>query len=581
MKRMMRIMAGVTLSAFLLMTCSCSRFTSETSKTTVTSDSEQVTDISSGPEEKEISEFIMFSTFYGMDSAADGDIKTMIAEKTGVLINELFMNGTGWNLETLYDDMLARPDESIPDLIYTNVNAHKIYEHGRAVAWDQYLELYPDLKALHTDEEWDKLRQDDGHIYWVDFEDCFNGKDTTVTPEGESFWIQVRVLEWAGYPKIETPDEYFDLLERYAEANPYLPDGTEVIPYLCRNSTDLGKPAMYLDGYPDDGIAEVNAGSGSGVPQVIDYTTSDTSRYYFSKLNEEYKKGIICPGLEDQSLDSYLDLIGSGRALGLFDDYNTIDVYTDLYGKPRIDENGSKFYLTKLGYDYVPLGLVKDPGTAQHYHSYNVMNADSGLVVLDKCSDPDTLFGFFNDLLDQEIMDLRFWGIEGVDYLVDENGLFYRTEEMRANWSDDLYLTTHTCRYPGLPHLHGMREDGINRMIADEQPSEFKATLPEPVAKCLDAYGADNIVDFLGSEYRDPYPWYPLSSLTDTALENKTDPALWNSIKDFKVSSLAQLVTADDFDKSWETFVSSYNEYGPEVIYDALQEEVEAVINGN
>ena len=56
MKRMMRIMAGVTLSAFLLMTCSCSRFTSETSKTTVTSDSEQVTDISSGPEEKEISD---------------------------------------------------------------------------------------------------------------------------------------------------------------------------------------------------------------------------------------------------------------------------------------------------------------------------------------------------------------------------------------------------------------------------------------------------------------------------------------------------------------------------------------------
>ena len=31
---------------------------------------------------------------------------------------------------------------------------------------------------------------------------------------------------------------------------------------------------------------------------------------------------------------------------------------------------------------------------------------------------------------------LRFWGVEGVDYLVDDNGLFYRTPEIRAQVAD-------------------------------------------------------------------------------------------------------------------------------------------------
>ena len=31
---------------------------------------------------------------------------------------------------------------------------------------------------------------------------------------GEAFWIQTRVLKWAGYPKITTIEQYFDLILR-------------------------------------------------------------------------------------------------------------------------------------------------------------------------------------------------------------------------------------------------------------------------------------------------------------------------------------------------------------------------------
>lgn len=62
-----------------------------------------------------------------------------------------------------------------------------------------------------------------------------HGEDVEVTHSGEAFWIQTRVLKWAGYPEIHTVDEYFDLIERYVAANPVMEDGTPNIPFtiLC------------------------------------------------------------------------------------------------------------------------------------------------------------------------------------------------------------------------------------------------------------------------------------------------------------------------------------------------------------
>ena len=41
----------------------------------------------------------------------------------------------------------------------------------------------------------------------------------------------IRDREWAGYPEIKTLDQYFDLLESYADANPTMANGTKNIPY--------------------------------------------------------------------------------------------------------------------------------------------------------------------------------------------------------------------------------------------------------------------------------------------------------------------------------------------------------------
>ena len=56
-----------------------------------------------------------------------------------------------------------------------------------------------------------------------------------------------------------------------------------------------------------------------------------------------------------------------------------------------------------------------------------------------------------DDILSDEIMELRFWGIEGGDYMVNVDGSYYRDREMTDNWNDDDYLINHVCQYSSMP----------------------------------------------------------------------------------------------------------------------------------
>lgn len=50
----------------------------------------------------------------------------------------------------------------------------------------------------------------------------FTGTGHGSNPQRRSFLDSDKSLKWADYPEITTVDEYFDLLERYQEANPCL-----------------------------------------------------------------------------------------------------------------------------------------------------------------------------------------------------------------------------------------------------------------------------------------------------------------------------------------------------------------------
>ena len=84
---------------------------------------------------------------------------------------------------------------------------------------------------------------------------------------------------------------------------------------------------------------------------------------------------------------------------------------------------------------WVPLALTIDEDIMPNYYNYMVVNSSKGIGITKSCEDVDGAMKVINDLLDPEILILRNWGEKNIDYMIDENGEFYRTDEQRENLS--------------------------------------------------------------------------------------------------------------------------------------------------
>lgn len=510
-----------------------------------------------------VKEFTAFFAVPGSEINDDNEIEQKIAEITGAKCKETWL--TGQTAQEAVGTLIAGGE--YPDMIDGGDGMKQLYDAGALVALDDYIDKYPNIKEFLTDEEWDKLRQDDGHIYWINQFGNIYGEEKATTHSDEAFWIQTRVLKWADYPEIHTMDQYFDLIEKYNEANPTMDDGTENIPYtiICDDWRYfcLENAPQFLDGYPNDGSCIVDPDE----LKIVDYNTTPTAKRYFQKLNEEYQKGIVDPESFTQTYDEYIAKLSTGRVLGMIDQwwdfaYNVNDAF-------------KRQGLDKEGCNYVPLPITIDEGMKNQWHnSGGTLNVSSGLAITTSCEDVEGALQFINDLLDQEVHDLRFWGEKGVDYDVDENGEYYRTEDMRMQSSDTAYQASHSCLYSYFPQYSGTSRDGINAMKPEDQAKEFYDGLSEDVQNCFKAYGAETYVDMLGTSEA-PGPWYPMYSYSNNMTTATEGGMAWTKMGEVKHEYLPKVVMASDFDSAWEEYMGVYNNCNPQAFIDEMQAELD------
>ena len=499
-----------------------------------------------GTENGDVKEFTAFFAVPGSEINDDNEIQQIIAEKTGVKVKETWL--TGQTADEAVGTMIAGGE--YPDFIEGGSGQMQLYEADALIPLDDYIEQYPNIKNLFTDLEWEKLRQDDGHIYWIPQFSCIKNEEKVCTHNDEAFWIQARVLEWAGYPEIRTMDQYFDLIEAYNDANPTMEDGTANIPYtiLCDDWRYfcLENAPQFLDGYPNDGSCMVDPDTLT----VLDYNTSDTAVKYFKKLNEEYKKGIVDPESFTQTYDEYIAKLSTGRVLGMIDQWWDF-AYT---AGDALKQAG----LDKQGCDYIPLPITIDESVKNQWHnSGGAFNEATGLAITTGCEDPDAAAKFVSDLLDQDTHNLRFWGVEGVDYQVDENGEFIRNDDQRMQASDTAYKASHLCSYSYFPQYSGTSDDGINANKPEGQANEFFDGLNEDVKKAFEAYGVETYVEMLGTNEA-PGDWYPMWSFSNNFTTSTPGGMAWTKIGEVKHEQLPQVVMADDFDSAWAAYMDAY-----------------------
>lgn len=510
-----------------------------------------------------VKEFTAFFAVPGSEINDDNEIQQIIADKTGVKVKETWL--TGQTAEEAVGMMITGGE--LPDFICGGSGQSQLYDADVLVALDDYLDDYPNIKNFFTQQQWDQLRQDDGHIYWIPQFSNIKGEEKVCTHNDEAFWIQARVLKWADYPEIRTMDQYFDLIERYNEANPTMEDGTENIPYtiLCDDWRYfcLENAPQFLDGYPNDGSCIVDPETLT----VIDYNTTDTAVKYFQKLNEEYQKGIVDPESFTQTYDEYIAKLSTGRVLGMIDQWWDF-AYT---AGDAIKQAG----LDAQGCDYIPLPITIDESVKNQWHcSGGVLNVSDGLAITTSCEDVEAALQFVDDLLSQDIHNLRFWGVEGVDYNVDDNGEFYRTEEQRTRAVDTAYKASHTCTYSYFPQYSGTSDDGINANKPDGQANEFFDGLNDDVKEAFSAYGAETYVDMIGTNEA-PGAWYPMWFYSNSFTTDTEGGMAWNKIGEIKHEYLPQVVMAKDFDAAWAEYMDAYNSCDPGAFIGELQTELD------
>ena len=515
------------------------------------------------PDVSEITEFSAFFAVPGIELNKDNDIQNIIAEKTGVRVKESWLSGQ--TVQEAISTMIVR--ENYPDFVDGGSSSYLLYEAGALIPIDEYFDDYPNIRNFMSEQEWDQLRQEDGHIYWIpQFQNIKEGESECIHND-EAFWIQTRVLKWAGYPEIRTLDEYFDLLERYSDANPVMEDGTAVIPYtiLCEDWRYycLENAPEFLDGYPNDGSVIVDPDTLT----VIDYNVTDTAKEYFKKLNEEYAKGIIDAESFTQTYDEYISKLSTGRVLGMVDQWwNFAYSVEDAMKQTGLDEQGCQ---------YVPLPITISRDVQNQWHTAgDVLNVSSGLAITKDCSDVEKAMQFVDDLLSPEIHNLRFWGVEGVDYNVGDDGIFYRTEEQRINITNSVYKVSHICNYSYFPQWLGISDDGINATMPSNQPYEFYDGLSDSLKECFDAYGVKTYVEMLGSN-ESPGDWFPLYTYSNTLTNKSAGGLAWTMMGEIKHEYLPQVVMASDFDSAWEAYMSAYYACHPEDFLQAMQTELD------
>lgn len=452
-----------------------------------------------------------------------------------------------------------------PDLVDASDGYSQMVDAGAFVPIEDYIDDYPNIKALFTDVEWEKLKAaNDGHIYTIPQFSSVLRENMETNYAQEAFWIQKRVLQWADYPEITTVDEYFDLIAAFLEEHPET-DGQPTIGFEALSDDwryfALENPPAFLAGYPNDGAAIVD-------PDTLEakvYDKIPEAKEYFKKLSEQYAEGIIDPETFTAKYDQYIAKISSGRVLGMIDQYWQFEQAVNSLNSQGKEE------LT-----YVPFGLVLDPAVKPQYKEAPSLNTNGGLGITISNKDVEGTLEFLDGILSEDAMILRGWGEKGIDYEVDDNGKFYRTEEQRANWRNTDWVDRNGLDYGYMPAYKGLLPDGINAVLPHEQLEEFQSNLVDIDKEVLEAYGHEKWADFMAVQ--DPVtPWFPIYTERGTWTNNDPAGIANQKMTEVKMKWLPQVVMGgpEKFEENWNAYMADYEANVDYEVYEkTLTEEV-------
>jgi putative aldouronate transport system substrate-binding protein len=452
--------------------------------------------------------------------------------------------------------------EDYPDILH--VDSAKFYEAKALIPLDDLIEEYGPRLKKHYAEAWEKMKEDDGHVYTLPVWGVVSGKDYTNWYGDSAMWVQKEVLKEFGYPKIKTMDEYFDLLIKYKEKYPTI-DGMPTIAFTILTydwrSFCLINPPNFLAGFPNDGNGTVD-------PETHKYKAflyQDISKRWFKKLNEMNAAGIIDRSCFVDNYDQYLSKLASGRVLGFHDQ--------------AWQFQSAEYSLSNQGMHnrtFAPLPVVFDEAIRPRYRNRRLPNIGQGIGISVKAKDPVRIIRFLDAQLDDEAQKIiGYYGIPGEDYQLDDQGQPYRTEMQRVQQEDEVWKLHNQAQLwrNHCPKIEGSYDDGWPSNIADWY-HEREATLKPEDKELWAAYGVENNAEMMD---KDPPPnavWFPAWQVDPP--DGSEAQVAWKRAEETYRKYLPRIILGrpNQFERLWDEYIEEMGKTGLEKYEAFMQEEV-------
>lgn len=486
----------------------------------------------------QLKEISMFSSDPLPDYPGSTILGDIIRKETGVKLNREFLAG---DLETRIGLMVASGD--YPDIMYAAHYTQRLIDAGAYIPLEDLIDQYaPNIKKYYA-RHMDAITAPDGHIYFLPQQAIpFGASDRRYPALG--FFINKRVLKDAGWPKPKTFDEMFELIENYMKKNPTY-KGQSTIGWLTTFDSSYSYSTtnvpQHLMGYPNEGGFIAPKEGNKFV--VRPYHGGLVDKYYYQKLNEMYNKGVVDPEMFVLNYDQYIERLASGRVLGTFAQYWVIQQAQGILNRDDPDSI------------MIPFPIVFDEGIEEFMRDTPYVQQTQGMGITISCKDPVTAIKYFDYLVANQT--LIQWGIEGEHYEVDENGMYYRTEEQLKlfqdpNWVRDVFGRQYFLNL--FPSLIGVDENG-NSYVPDNQPSMIYGGATESEREVMDAYGIKSFTDFYNPPKPiDEVPYYPIWTITvPTGSPAHIEGTRHNDLMNEYIPRLV-MSSPSEFEKIWQEY---------------------------
>ncbi len=549
------VLLAVTMLAGILGGCGDKSTTSpadtDTGNTVTTSGTaEGAGDTDNAPSNNgEVVELTFFNADGNQEDPWTDPVAQAITEKTGVKLKTTYPIGGNDQSEAV---ALMIAEQKYPDLIFAKGSANNLIEADALIDMSDLIEEYgPNIKKLYGDE-FGKLRQsaDDPAIYQLSayavggekYKDC------------DSAQIQWDVIKANDYKIPETLDEFETMIKEYIASSPKTEDGLDRIGITLSTADwhwmiTLGNPAGAIaDGAPDNGQWIVDENN-----QAMYKFRSEKEREYFRWLCRMYNEGILDPEFATQTHEDYIAKIASGRVVALFDkDWD----YQD--GEKVLKADG------KLGATYCGLPLTMDKDTKSPVLMYQGLTTGTGIAITSSCADPVKAIQYIDFLCSDEGQVLTHWGVEDVNYFIDESGHRFRTdEEIEASQNDKDYQKNTGVGFHNYPFpSYG---DGITDPTGSTYTTTSKSSVigeyNEEERAAVEKWGVELLVDVFpqADEFEVP-PYPPLWALAKPTefdeIGNQLDEVAWSKLIECVIGSEA------DFDDTYDAMIAELEATG-------------------